>query len=301
MTNRPWQRLSSRLRGEPVEQTLHEGVPAHLEQNLRMWIMEALSGRGAEQVAMRLGIRIDYERARGDGARFLALAPQPDELLDIIDAILSLGGPWLRLDEWETISGQPDHRRWEMARVALAEMLKLSESSYCINAAGDGLTVRVDSTVAAALASATATATAKPDAGSAAAHLAAAWEAAHRLHPDPPKAYSEAIKAVESAAHAVVQPKQPAATLGTILGELRATTHLYTLAIPGPNGAGDIAPLIGMIELLWQGQSSRHGAMTTTRLETIDEARMAVGLAVTLVDWFTTGAVRRTRPHRRRG
>jgi hypothetical protein len=47
-----------------------------------------------------------------------------------------------------------------------------------------------------------------------------------------------------------------------------------------------------MMSLLWTGQSSRHGAETVTRPETAAEAEMAVHLAVTLVYWFSTGAVR---------
>jgi hypothetical protein len=48
-----------------------------------------------------------------------------------------------------------------------------------------------------------------------------------------------------------------------------------------------------MMKLLWQGQTSRHGAQTATRAETLEEVRMAVHLAVTLVQWFATGAVLR--------
>ena len=52
-----------------------------------------------------------------------------------------------------------------------------------------------------------------------------------------------------------------------------------------------MTPLISMMELLWTGQTSRHGSQTPTAQEASDEARMAVHLAVTLVQWFTTGAV----------
>lgn len=75
-----------------------------------------------------------------------------------------------------------------------------------------------------------------------------------------------------------------------MLGELKQSRAKFALAIPGPTG-GDIAPLIAMMELLWDGQSSRHGSQTPTRPETIPEAQMAVHL--TLVQWFCLGAVRR--------
>ena len=111
------------------------------------------------------------------------------------------------------------------------------------------------------------------------------------VHPDPSRAYSEAIKAVEAAAHAIVEPRNQLATLGTILRQLRANPHRFAIAIPGPSGTGDITPLIELITMLWTGQTSRHGGQTATRTETVEEARMAVSTAVLLVDWFTTGAV----------
>ena len=61
------------------------------------------------------------------------------------------------------------------------------------------------------------------------------------------------------------------------------TVSRYTLAIPGPDGAGSIGPLIAMMELLGRGQISRHGTQTATRSESPEEARMAVHLAVALV------------------
>jgi hypothetical protein len=86
----------------------------------------------------------------------------------------------------------------------------------------------------------------------------------HALRPDPVKAYAQAIKAVESAAHALVEPRNAKATLGTMLGHLRSNRGRFSLVIPGPNGNGDVEPLIACMTLLWDGQ------------------------------WFTSGAVRRS-------
>ena len=132
------------------------------------------------------------------------------------------------------------------------------------------------------------------DAGSAARQLRAAWECVHALRADPVKAYAEAVKAVESAAHAVVEPRQGRATLGTMLRHLKADRGRFSLVIPGPDGAGDIGPVIECMKLLWEGQTSRHGSSRPTREETLEEAAMAVDLAVMLVRWFTSGAVRRS-------
>ncbi|HEY6496617.1 MAG TPA: hypothetical protein VIZ43_25355 [Trebonia sp.] len=131
------------------------------------------------------------------------------------------------------------------------------------------------------------------DVGSATAHLREAWGCVYGLHIDPAKAYGEAIKAVEAAAHAVLQPSNPKATLGTMPGHLRANRDSFVLMIGGPDGRGDAGPLLECISLLWGGQTSRHGSSRSTRSETLEEAVMAVHLAVMLVQWFTSGAVRR--------
>jgi hypothetical protein len=278
----PWQRLSDREKGVPPTRVLHEGVPGHLEALLRGWVYKALEGGEAERVALRLEIRIDYEVAQNSGALFLARSTQACELLDVIDAILALGGPWPKNPKIV-----PDMRE------GLMTLLREGSSVWRVNDDFTGLIRRVDATVAAAAAETESAASARHTAGSAASQLAAAWDAAYRLHPDPPAAYRDAIRAVESAAHAIIEPNNRRATLGTMLRQLVGRPQRYALAIPGPDGTGSIDPLIGMIKLLWEGQTSRHGAQTTTRSETLEEARMAVHLAVTLVQWFTTDAVRR--------
>lgn len=151
----------------------------------------------------------------------------------------------------------------------------------------------MDCTVAAAAEAAREPADNVPGAGSAADHLRSAWTALYQLHPDSPTAYRDAIRAVEAAAHSLVEPNNARATLGTMLGQLRATPERWVLAIRGPGGTDSITPLMTMIELLWTGQTSRHGAQTPTRPETFEEAQMALHLAVTLVQWFVTGTVSR--------
>jgi hypothetical protein len=179
------------------------------------------------------------------------------------------------------------------SRVKLGQLLADAWSIYEVNSDGWGLRRRVPEYVAAALDEATSAASAKPDAGTAAAQLRAASEATRAFNPDASRAYSLAIKAVESAAHAVVEPNNLRATLGTMRGMLRSNPDAFELAVPGPDGTGSIAPIVAMMSLLWEGQTSRHGAQTPTREETPEEAGMAVDLAVLLVNWFTAGRVRR--------
>ena len=112
--------------------------------------------------------------------------------------------------------------------------------------------------------------------------------------PDPGKAYGEAIKAVEAAAIPIVEPNNTRATLGTVLGTLKAQPANWELAILGPDrAASDAKPLVPMIELLWHGQSDRRGGSLPTVPISVQAAPMAVRLAATLVHWFSSGSVRR--------
>ena len=281
-------------RGAPFqvpERVPHEGVPEHLQEPLRRWIYAALEGGGAELVALKLEIRIDYDRAGGNAALFLTKDPQPYELLAIVNAILANGGPWpgpLATDRRGTNSNAAGKAQ---LREDLIILLAAGSSVWQVSNDGSGLTRRVDETSAGAADRAASAAEDNPKSGSAAKQIRGAWRAIYELEPAPETAYREAVKAVESAAHAVVQPNHAGATLGSMLGELRANAARWTLAIPGKDGSGDIAPLLAMIGLLWDGQEWRHGSQKPARDATPEEAEMAVHLAVTLVHWFATGAV----------
>ena len=180
-------------------------------------------------------------------------------------------------------------------RATLGRLLHDALSVLRLRADGRGLERRSDVLAEAAFTEAVKGAEAALDAGSAATHLRAAWGCVYALHPDPGKAYGEAIKAVESAAHAVVEPRRARATLGTMLGHLRDHPDRFSLVIAGPDGRDGVGPLIECLTLLWEGQSSRHGSSVPTREETLEEATMALHLAVMLVQWFTSGAVRAPR------
>jgi hypothetical protein len=64
----------------------------------------------------------------------------------------------------------------------------------------------------------------------------------------------------------------------------------WQLAMHSSGAPADIGPLVAMLRLLWQGQTDRHGGSTPTIPVT---AEAAVHLAVTLVQRFQSGAIRR--------
>jgi len=99
------------------------------------------------------------------------------------------------------------------------------------------------------------------------------------------------VRAVESAARPVVTPNDLKATLGTLLGQLKAQGHLYVTT--GRSDAnGGVGAVIAMMEMLWQQQTDRHGANPTVPA-TQERTEFLVPIAAALVHAFTSGAVRR--------
>jgi hypothetical protein len=304
MTTDMWSRLSAREAGESV---FVEGVPEALELPLRRWINGQVFDRpwAVNRIMVRLSMAWkpdpqaycseDYDE-EVDAQGYLAFDTESTELLDIVDALLDLLPPDLvpsarAVEEWAA-SDTADARR---ARVRLDQLLADARSIYEVMPDGSGLRRRIPEYTAAAIGQAASAASAKTDAGSAAAQLRAASNAAWALRPDASRAYSLAVKAVESVAHAVIEPNNYRATLGTMLGVLRSRPDDFELAISGRSGAGNIAPVVAVMSLLWDGQTSRHGAQTPTPEQTQEEGEMAVEMAAMLVAWFAVGKIRRRR------
>lgn len=122
--------------------------------------------------------------------------------------------------------------------------------------------------------------------------LAEAWNAAFGLEPDPSRAYSLAIVAVEDAAIPVVCPKKTDAVLGDAIGELNANEKW---SLPHQREHAEAPPrqvLVAMMRMLNRGQHDRHGGAPLPLPDmTQPEAESAVMLAATLVGWFETGKV----------
>ena len=298
MSDVGWLPLSERLGVVPVSLSRPEEVPAALEGPLSEWVYDtlyevlsesepwAIGWTLVKRVSLRLNILLPHRVHDSDEvAREFAYRTDIGVLTDVVDVILDV-----------MAASEGDHNSMksmgEKRRAELRGLLDDARSALRVKADGRGLERRADVMAEAAFGEAVDSAEAASDAGSAAEHLRAAWGCVHALSPDPGKAYAEAIKAVEAAAHAVLEPERPKATLGTMLRKLRANRERFSLAIGGPDGRGDAGPLLESASLLWEGQSSRHGSSRPTRPETLDEARMAVHLAVMLVQWFTSGAVR---------
>jgi hypothetical protein len=154
-------------------------------------------------------------------------------------------------------------------------------------------------TIAVRQAGDTATSSGRPAASD---HLQIAWHETYGLHPDPSKAFSEVILAVEAVAVPVITPNQVDATLGHVYGQLRSQADLYELAITDKNKNGasaSVQPVTDLVGLLWHGHTDRHEGNIPAVPISQEAAEMAVHAAATLVQWFASGAVRRTQAKQR--
>jgi hypothetical protein len=309
-TSELWQPLSARQSGNP--QWSQKVSPA-LAVELRQWIILAgrdISSRDLDRVPVRLAIQLHWEAEEDGDSEFLepldhrdwvchALANSvPDKgLLDVVDAFLDLlpaRGPGpnradpIAIQMLAAMSAASiDHRR------DLQQHLDDARLIYRVSNDGRRLERRADRASEIALKDASTAVDQMPATGSASDFLLSAWTALNALHPDPPRAYSDAIKAVEAAAHAIVQPNHAKATLGSMLGEFRSVPHRFAADIGDPEASAGVETVFAMMDVLWKGQTSRHGGQLPTPLETETQARAAAHLATTLVTWFAAGVVRR--------
>ncbi|MFE3875426.1 hypothetical protein ACFXPX_13620 [Kitasatospora sp. NPDC059146] len=311
----PWTPLPYRDGGTAP---LGEDVSAALETPLREWLHAAVLRHGGDvwqRVAIRCDLVLDADDDSDDSdvdyPGRLAYWTPAEQLLEVIDALLDLlpvpvptvvptrpAPPAADLPKAGALLTMAAGvsavlaQQSAVSRKPLQQLLDDARSRYTVRSDGRALVARVDPAVARTLQAALESAD-RPERGSASEHLHEAITQAYALTPDPVKAYSEAIKAAESAAHATLQPNHARATLGTMLGEMPKIAHLLVFEIEGTDPYAGIEMVRRMMQQLWDGQTSRHGKQRPTRKETQAEAVAAVHLAAPLVQYFSSGAIRR--------
>lgn len=130
--------------------------------------------------------------------------------------------------------------------------------------------------------------------GRAGIRLARAWEQLYGIDPNPSEAYRLAILAVEDAAIPVVSPNNQRATLGTVLSQMEAQDDWQLPMEREHENALSSHVLVGMMRVLWHGQHDRHGGQPSAPgAVSLAEARVALNLAVGLVDWFSADLIQR--------
>lgn len=267
-----------------------------------MWLSDFLDPDLERRVALQLEIELMPREFYADSA-----GPPQElyrharvDLLDAADVALQLDEELRRqiqrIDRERESStravGAPSQRA-ELA-VRLAKLLDDANSVYRVGrGADDRLRVlrRLDPSVQAAAEEAIETA--EPTVSEL---LRQAWIGTYSRTPDPDGAYLDAVRAVETLAGPLVLPKSTRATLSSVVKHLRDAPQKWELTLTKV-GDGSVEPVVEMFDRLWHGNlASRHGSLDYREV-TLAEARAAVHLAVTLVQWLTDGVLRpRTTP-----
>ncbi|WP_191912108.1 hypothetical protein [Desertimonas flava] len=265
---------------------LHEGVPGWMRQSAADWLrplvfdMSTYKARTADVLAAERYLKVELDRPSQNSLireeqaaeNLIGLLAEPDTGLDLLDYFLG-------------VVGSPEHS----LALALRVILEESGSAWTVGSDGEGracLEKRLDATVAAA-------ARATMEGGSRESdYLRIAWNSAFGRNPNPSEAYRNAVRAVEAIARPVISPDDSLATIGKMAAALKAKPEKWTTTL------GDVGLVESMLRALSAGQHDRHGTDDETTPLTVSqaEAEAAVHLAVTLVQWFRSGVIRRADP-----
>jgi hypothetical protein len=262
---------------DPQDAGLVEGIPSWMKPGLVRWLNEALSTPGGgtnfelvETFERRHRLNPFPRQAPGRTSLrqiLIERAARDDEFaLTLINYIL-----WIWLDHRGLTAAIP---------AGMSALLTESGSVWEVTQSDDTARFRLTRRDLAGTKDAIAELPANERAAD---MLRSAWVKIASRDPDPSGAYDLAVKAVEAAAHPVVSPKHARATLGSMLGDLRAHPERWSFVLE------DLDTVIAMAATLWT-HHYRHG--TEQRDDhTIEEADTAVHLALALVRFFTGNAI----------
>ena len=188
-----------------------------------------------------------------------------DTMLDLLDAALQTGStPYSDLES----------------------ALAVGNSVWTVRQDGRGLEHRVDP----ATLDAYKAASSPTDAASA--QLQEAWSKAYGRNPDASDAWDHAIKAVETVLVPIVTPNNPKATLGNVLGDLKASSSKLTFGLQTSSPTvSSVETIVAMLRLIWPNPDRHGGAPGTGRTPSLAEAQAVLQIAITIVNWVRVGIV----------
>lgn len=282
MTGEQWRPLGQ----DPAEASaLYEGMPIWLQHSVWEWLREALMYEAAGFWRWRQDVLASIDRQSRRSLPLTALAEGGS--LATIRSALGDDGVLMLLDY---CIAHPEENEWTADPAKLEHALLEGGSAWKVGIRDGcpGLERRVPAGVQEAAEQAMATP------GHAGARLSEAWHAVYGVRPNPTHAYAMAVKAVEDAAVPIVVRRQAGATLGHVIGQLRADGDWSLPLTREDPSAPTSETVVRMCQALWKGHHDRHGGDPEAP-ESVDqtEAETAVMLAVPLVQWFASGAVAR--------
>ena len=250
-----------------------DGIPDHIRAKLEEWVEGffdfghyagglAVDNIDAAITALQLPV---VERAPADRfSELMDLASSDDErFLDLLDFVCVASS--------------------QQRRDALDRILDGGMSIYRVSAGAPfALEERVTEEARAALAGAV------DHTDLAAEHLTQAWASAYGRDRDATAAWNSAVKAIEHLLHPIVEPKNAKATLGSMVSALRNRPEGWSFEIAARHGDRTARPFLQALELIGY-EPGRHG--TDPSRATIEQARVVVLQAVTIVEWLRAGAL----------
>ncbi len=171
----------------------------------------------------------------------------------------------------------------------LAGILEAGGSKYCVAPDKHGLTERISAEIEEAAEDVV------TDGSRAGKCLGEAWRHLYGRQPNPSEAYRRAVCAVEVAAIPVVTPNDLKATMGRVIGQLRANKRQFTMVFQ--QAEKGIDAVLDLMDVVWRSHHDRHGTPDEAAPMSVSqaEAEAAVHAALLLVHRFRTGAVRAKR------
>lgn len=262
------------------EEALTEGFPGYLREAIFGWI------KGKINVSS--GYAYSTQFVEFQNASRMDLGFRSDTLLDWADEIL----PHLRNisdAEFTNLLDYMASRAYYQSdsKHPLEQVLSDGGSSWTVTP-WNGRFARLSKRVPDGVRQAVSAALSASDAASL--KLQEAWLDAYGINPRASVAYSHAVVAVETAALTLIPTGKDEPTLAGVFSLLEADKPKWTLIFRDSDKAPSAKTLAMMLRTIWRGHESRHGRPEYTDA-TLEEARGAVILAATLVQWFTSGVV----------
>lgn len=120
--------------------------------------------------------------------------------------------------------------------------------------------------------------------------LKKAWGFAFGRSPSPSEAYNYAIKAMEASSWPIITPNNNSATLGHILGEMKAHPKNWHTEIAEQQHELGLVMIANAMQLVWEGHTDRHGTASPVVVSQ-ESAEQAVFTAVMICSYFNRGYI----------